>query len=202
LGGVHLDELILIKNLKKGRQSGKGGTTALEKLIDIYAGYVTVIVKNIIGAYMSEEDIEEAVSDVFLSVWNNSDKINTDEEFISVKAYIAAIARNTAKNKLRELRPHESLPDDEILIDDSSFYEQSIRIEAAEQKEIINEALLKMNEEERNIFLRYYYYYEKIADISRALSINESTIKSRLSRGRKHIKQAFAERGYICEDED
>ena len=111
MGGVHLDELTLIKNLKKGKQS------ALVKLIDIYAGYVTTIVKNIIGAYMSEEDIEEVVSDVFFSVWNNSSRIS--EDFNGIKAYIAAIARNTAKNKLRQLQPHESLPDDEILIDKS-----------------------------------------------------------------------------------
>ena len=80
--------------------------------------------------------------------------------------------------------------------------EQSLQLEISEQKEIINEALQQMNEEDKTIFIRYYYYYEKIADISKELSINESTIKSKLSRGRKLIKQAFTERGYICEEKD
>lgn len=86
----------IIKGLKNRKRS------SLEKAIEKYSAYVNVVVYNIIGGKMSKEDIEEAVSDVFISLWNNAEYINGESD--SLKAYIGAIARNKAKNKMRELK--------------------------------------------------------------------------------------------------
>ncbi len=183
-----MNEMILIRHLKKKKQA------ALERLIDHYAGYVTTIVRNILSSSMTAEDIEEVVSDVFFSVWNHADQITRGYQ---PQAYIAAIARNTAKNKLRELRPNDCLLDNDVLLVDNRYDEQ---LEQSEQKEIIQQALQQMNPEDRMIFLKYYYFYEKISDISQAFSMNESTVKSRLYRGRSFLRQVLTERGYTCED--
>ena len=50
----------IIKGIKNRKRS------SLEKAIEKYSAYVNVVVYNIIGGKMSKEDIEEAVSDVFI----------------------------------------------------------------------------------------------------------------------------------------
>ena len=47
---------------------------------------------------MSSADVEEVASDVFFTLWENADKVNSG----SVRGYLGSIARNKAKNKFRE----------------------------------------------------------------------------------------------------
>jgi len=98
-----MDERKLLINLKRKKRG------ALDKAITIYTGYVATIVYNMIGSMMSKEDMEEVISDVFISLWNHSDKL--DETRHSIKGYLGAIARNNSKNKLRGL--HSDLSIDE-----------------------------------------------------------------------------------------
>ena len=83
----------LIKGLKNKKRS------ALEKVIETYSAYVNVVVYNTIGNAMSKEDMEEVISDVFISLWNNSEYIRDEGE---LRPYIGAVARNKSINKLRE----------------------------------------------------------------------------------------------------
>ena len=64
------DEKKLIDGLKKRKR----GT--LEKIIEIYTPYVSAIVYNVIGSSMTKEDIEEAVSDTFVSLWKHSGNLD------------------------------------------------------------------------------------------------------------------------------
>ena len=50
-----------LRHLKRGSQA------ALEWFIDRYGGYVTAIIRGIIGQSMTVADVEEAASDVFLA---------------------------------------------------------------------------------------------------------------------------------------
>ena len=42
--------------------------------------------------------------------------------------------------------------------------------------------------------LRYYYNNEKIREISQAMDINISTVKTKLKRGRERLKQLLSEK--------
>lgn len=55
----------------------------------------------------------------------------------------------------------------------------------------------ELGEPDREIFMRYYYYEEKISKISKNMGINISTIKTKLARGRKRLKEVLElRRGY------
>ena len=58
-----------------------------------------------------------------------------------------------------------------------------------------------MGEPEREIFLRHYYYGQTVAAIGLEMQMNVSTVKSRLSRGRKKLKAILLEGGYCHEDQ-
>lgn len=91
----------------------KGDTAALGEVIDIYTPYVYAIVSNVFAGMLPEEDAEETVSDVFTALWYS--RLNAEAG--ALKAYIAAIARNKAKSRLRALRISEPLQDDFPLAD-------------------------------------------------------------------------------------
>jgi RNA polymerase sigma-70 factor (ECF subfamily) len=188
------DDLKLIQGLKAQDES------ALNKCINQYHSYVSCIVANIIGKAFPQEDIEEVMMDVFLAIWNHADTIDISVS-LSLKPYIGTVARNKAKNKLRTLSKFNStiLLEDEIAIDTKDFTKDILNNEL---KGILLETLNELNKDERICFINYYYYQKSIRLISEETGINESTIKSKLSRGRGKLKELLERKGFRYEDID
>lgn len=178
-------EHTILKKLKKQKRG------ALDEAIEHYTPYISVIVYNIIGRVMTREDMEEVVSSVFISLWNHSAELDSDKG--SIRSYLGAAARNHAKNKLRELRPHLPLEDfekSEVVIKDDPQSE----FERQEQKNILWDMVHELGEPDSEIFLRYYYYEEKIKHIAECTGLCVSTVKTKLARGRQKLKEKIIER--------
>lgn len=185
------DDLKLIQGLKKQDEN------ALNICINRYQSYVSYIVANIIGESLPNEDKEEIIVDVFLSIWNHADSIDTSISS-SLKPYIGTIARNKSRNRLRSLVKHNTIClDDQIVVDKNDFTEDLIN---KELNEILLETINMLNQDERVCFLKYYYYEKSIRVISKETGINESTIKSKLSRGRNKLKELLERKGFYYED--
>ena len=71
-------------------------------------------------------------------------------------------------------------------------------VEQAERAELIRALLNGLPPQDRAIFLRHYYYGQTAADIGAALAMPPSTVKVRLHRGRRKLKELLMERGYSC----
>lgn len=171
------EEEKLLINLKKRKRG------SLEKAIDIYTAYVSVIVYNIIGDVMTKEDVEEVVSDIFVSLWRSAETLDNNKG--SIRTYLSVIAQNCAKKKLRNAYIHSEL--NENL---AAFYsEPDEKVEADEEKAMLLELIRELGDPDSEIFLRYYWYDEKISKISEATGLCRSTIKTRLLRGRKKLKE-------------
>lgn len=69
----------------------------LQALMATYQAYVGTIIRNITRNSLSEQDVEELTADTFFAVWQTTDKLQAGK----VRAYLAAIARNKAKSRLR-----------------------------------------------------------------------------------------------------
>ena len=95
-------------------QMKQGSQDALAWFIQRYGAYVSTIIHNIIGQRMSNADVEEVASDVFLALWNNAGKILPN----AARSWLATVARNTARSRLR--RASDTLPLDEeaVIVDD------------------------------------------------------------------------------------
>ena len=57
-----------------------GKEDALVWFIDKYTPYVCTVIRYIIGAAMSEQDVEEVASDVFLTLWTQADRVTLVDE--------------------------------------------------------------------------------------------------------------------------
>lgn len=167
------------------------GKLNIDKILDNFYGYVYIIVKNGVSTYITDEDIEEIISDVFVAIWKNSDKLpNT----IDIKAYLTGIAKNVIRNKYRKTKLNFSISDYEEKLIDSISIENNA--EESEQNAIIKNTLKTLKEEEYNIFIMFYYGGKTIKEIAEKLKCSNGKVKVTLHRMRKIIKKNLEDGGY------
>ncbi len=154
----------------------------LEQLMDRYTNYLSVIVWNMLHNCLSPEDAEEVVSDVFLAAWNQAHEIHPG----ALKAWLAAVARNKARDRLRKL--HMELPLEEDVLELPDMNTPVTALERKEEQALVRRAVDQLGEPDREIFLRHYYYIQSVQEISQTLHMNESTVKTKLRRGRIRLK--------------
>ena len=164
---------------------------ALEKLMDKYIPYVSAIVWNILRATHSKEDAEEVVSDVFLAAWNQAGDIHPD----ALKQWLGAVARNKAKQKLRAGGFDLPLEEDVLEIPAEDTPEGTLTRE--EEARLVREAVDCLEEPDREVFLRHYWFCQTVAQIGTQMRMNESTIKTKLRRGRARLKKTLEKWGAV-----
>ena len=166
----------------------------LEKAMNDYTNYIYAIIRNDY-IYLTDEDMEEIVLDVFLTLWNNQNKLDINKRMSS---YIAGITRNLIKKKYRQSRKNENIEDyDERLIDFSNI---EISFIQREKNAIINNELNSLKTEDKDIFIKYYYFEKSIKEIAIYYNISESKVKSKLFRIRKKLHRVLKKRGYISNE--
>lgn len=171
----------LLRRLKV-RQEG-----ALEDLMDKYRRFVAVTITNVLGSAGQPPDVEELTSDTFYAVWDHADAIHSGK----LKAYLSTTARNKAKSFLRQRRELPMDIDTIELPDTGLSLEETIMQEDMARR--VKKAIHKMRPKDREIFLRYYYYLQTTDQIAATMDIPASTVRSRLSRGRKILKEKLSE---------
>ena len=81
-------------NKKKIGEYLRNNELNLEIVIDEYSGYVYKIIENMAIQYLSKEDVEEIISDTFVVLWKNRNKLDKTKE---LSPYIAGITRNLVR---------------------------------------------------------------------------------------------------------
>lgn len=167
-----VDEAKLLMRLKQKQEN------SINQAIEIYTPYLSTVLYNT-STSLSKEDAEEIISDVFVVLWKNAEYIDLEKG--SVRAYIATIARNLVYKRLRKNIAIASLDEIEVACDKD--IEKDCVVHDA-----VWQAVMSLGEPDSEIFVRCYKYGERIRDIAKATGINVSTIKSKLSRGKKKLK--------------
>ena len=175
------------------RKMRAGDPAGLSALMDSYVPYVSVVVWNILRGAMSPEDGEEVVSDVFLAAWDQAANIQAGH----VKGWLGAVAQNKAKSKLRQIG--RTVPLEDNMLDIPGMDDPSTDLERAEEQALVRRAVDSLPDQEREIFLRYYYYAQTVKEISVKMALNESTIKTKLRRGRIKLKEILTREGLVHE---
>lgn len=182
-----MDDKTLIRKLKKGDEQ------ALKELIIRFTPLISSIISNISCGSLSRADIEEVTSDVFVTLWKNSDKIIEK----SLKNYICCIVKSRTKDRLRKKNIDLMMNIDDI--EDENLPDSIFVEEETENKELcscLRKEIMKIGQPDREILIRYYYYYQTTSAIAEALEMNIDTVKSKLRRTRIKLKNALRDRGY------
>lgn len=167
------------------------GKLDIDKLLDDFYGYVYIIVKNGVSIYITDEDIEEIIYDIFTSIWQRSEVLSNTTD---VKAYLSGTAKNIIKNKYRKNKLNFSISDYEEKIVDNNNLEKIV--EEHEQNFIVKECLKTLKEEEYKIFIMFYYESKSTKEIANKLKCSVGKVKVILHRVRKIIRKSLEDGGY------
>lgn len=165
--------------------------SALEDIMDKYIPYVSVIAWNLLRTSMTKEDAEEVVSDVFLAAWNQAREIHPQ----ALKAWLGAVARNKARQKIRTAGLELPLEEDILEIPGEETPEGAVTRE--EEARLVRQAVDSLGEPDREVFLRHYWFAQTVSEIGAQMRLNESTIKTKLRRGRAHLKATLKKWGAV-----
>ena len=162
----------------------KDGELDIETIIKEYSGYVYTSIKNMSNTILSNEDIEEIISDVFFFLWKNKDKLKKTDK---VNFYLVGIAKNLLKEKYRKQKESSNIDDYENYLSNDKtldeIYEEKARMQ------ILQKGLDSLSDNDRKIFRLFYYGNKKSKEIAEELNMNEITVRSRLHRIKKQIKK-------------
>ena len=177
-----MKEELILRKLKRGDPAG------LEALMERYIPYVSAVVWNILRYSMEARDAEEVVSDVFLAAWEQAGDLKAG----AVKAWLGSVARHKAINKLRQR--NQDLPLEEDVLELPSDGPEGA-MERREEAKLVRRAVDSLGEPDREVFLRHYYHAQTVREISESMDLKESTIKTKLRRGRARLKEILTRWG-------
>lgn len=161
----------------------------LDKIVDDYTPYIRKIIQNMVGNNLTEEDKEEIILDTFFVLWK---RYNENIKINFLDSYIAGVARNLVKEKLKTLRYNIDIEQYQNSIEYS--YLETYTQEREEIKELYNK-INNLKENDIKIIKMFYYSNKSIKDIARELKISEVNVKTKLHRIRKKIRQELRKGG-------
>ena len=176
---MRCDETNYIKRLKKGKED------ALEFIVDKYLGLVKSAVYKVLSPLERDGIIDECINDIFLSVWNNSNKFNGEE--LDFKKWIYKVSKFKAIDYYRkEIRNLDvSLEDKEVST--NRLVEEEI-ISKEDNNELI-ELINTLEPIDRDIFTMKFFLGAKSDDIAKKFELSRAAIDNRIYRGKKKLSK-------------
>lgn len=163
-------------------------------LTEKYGRLLTYIIAGILKERAG--DVEECVNDTYLKIWRNAEKF--DFTRASLVTYLKVIARNTALNRLRDVKRHEDCRAGEeffSLADTVEDHTQSVEgaLLRKERTRQLGMVIRALPDKERELMLRRYFYLQPSKAIAMAMGMTVNAVDTKLSRLRGKVKAAFAE---------
>lgn len=166
----------LIKKAKKGDKQ------AFEQIIDYYQNTLYKIARTRLN---SIEDIEDAIQETIISAYKSIHKLYNISK---IKSWLITILINQCNYVYKQKQKNATISFD--LIEGKNQIDTSSQIHS----NIEFESLMKtLNNNERTILFLYYSEKYRTKEIGKILNINDSTIRSTISRAKKKIEKKLKE---------
>ena len=140
------------------------------------------------------DDAADAAQDAFIKAYTGLDSFRSDSRF---SVWLYRITYNICLDQMRRKKRANEVPltyededgnEAELPIPDESASPER-EYEKAELRELINKGLESLSPEHRQILIMREISDMSYADIAEALSIEEGTVKSRISRARRSLAE-------------
>lgn len=157
------------------RKAKKGDKDAFCRLMDMH---VQCMYKIAISYLKNDEDVADAIQDTILSCYENLPGLRKNNYF---KTWMIRILINKCKDILKR----KKLVTYTDQMPETPFYEEDYS--TAEWSQVLE----PLDNKYRLIILLYYMEGFNTREISDILNMKESTVKSRLQRGRKQVAEMY-----------
>jgi RNA polymerase sigma-70 factor (ECF subfamily) len=166
-----------IKRLKSKKED------ALEFIVDCYLPLVKATVHKVLSPIQKDELIDECINDIFLSIWNNSNKFTG--EALDFKKWVYKIAKFKAIDYYRKAQKDTAVSLDNIDLAHTQSVEDDLIL--AEQKDELIKLLNTLDPIDKNIFTMKFFLGMKSDDIAEKLKMTRASIDNRVYRGKKKL---------------
>lgn len=153
----------------------------LQQLVDTYGQYIFHL------AYLYVKDLqiaEEVTQDVFFTYYEKQQKFRGDA---TVKTYLTRIVINKSHDELRKIKRRHILQTVLPFMKEAISAEQHV-IEKV-RGESLKEAVWTLPIHYREVIVLYYYEDFTVQEMVMLLKVSENTIRTRLRRARKLLKE-------------
>lgn len=175
------DEIICSQLLNHNQQ-------AIINILKKYGGLIKYIIRNSVA--LTDEEIEECMSDVLFNIWNRAEKYNSEKS--SFKSWLAIVTRGTAVDYYRKTIKHKKAVYIEDLSSTIIFNEDFDKLGFEDILDLL-QALPPPNNE---IFYDRFIMGEEIKTIAEKYEISKDSAYKRINRGRKKLKEIFRKEGF------
>ena len=166
------------------RRLRSGDEKAIAMVMDKYSRMLWKCAAQILSP--SEEDIEECVADVFISLWQKPEQY--DESRGKLSTYLCTMVKNKALDRLRLIRARK-----EEIVD--QIPETVTPADNSEDGYDLEQCLDRLTDEDREIVKRRYYHDQKPAEIAKDMGMNKKKVENRLFRSKKKLKDMLNDMG-------
>ncbi len=175
----------------------RGSESAFEELVRLYEKRVYHLALRMSGG---QEDALEIAQEAFLSAWRGLKFFRGESSF---STWIYRLTTNAAIDYLRrEKRQGQgiSLDDEETFVEppDQRPGPQG-QAERAELRRLLQEGLLTLSAEHRQVLLLRELEGMSYEEIAQALDLDLGTVKSRIARAREKLRKYFTSSGNFSE---
>lgn len=169
---------------------------AIQMSMDTYDAYCRTVAAGILS---NPADIDEAVADTYLAVWNAIPPHRPK----CLRLFFGRIARNRSVSILRkntaDFRGGKNVL---VALDELSQCVSTLgcpeqEIDARQLGEAISCFLKKQPLQQRQVFLQRYFYMEDISDIANRYGLQEANVRMILSRTRQKLHKYLKKEGYL-----
>ncbi len=164
---------------------------ALSFLIHSFGSSVLTLARKIIGSLGSAEDVEECVSDVFLTAWTLAEDF--DSRRAGVRTWLLMLTKYQALAVRRRLLRRPACVGDPAEVEgvaaEGLVAEPVLQeILAQEEQRLLTRCITTMDLRLREVFVRRYLLGASIPDIARELRLSRGAVDNRLYRARRWLR--------------
>lgn len=158
---------------------------ALAFVFEAYGPGIYRLAQRVLAGIGRPEDVEECVSDVFLTAWNKIAEFDPSKG--SLRVWLHIITKYKALDYRRKrsggaiLEPLVSEPEERQTTEELALNRARIEdvVRLVESFDPIN----------RQLFYKRYFYYESMEEVARSSGLTVKAAESRLGRMRDHLKR-------------
>lgn len=166
-----------------------GDETAIEQVMDKYSRLLWTVASAVLKNVASEQDVEECVADVFISLWQNPEKYDAARG--GLRTWLCIKARSRALDRYREISRRSALPLEEVIAAETIGVAELAADE--ETRRELAAAIDTLAVQEREILIRRYYYGQKPREIALALDMSVKKVDNCLYRAKRKLREELEE---------
>lgn len=179
----------MMDELRTVARAKQGDADAFSLLVQTYETSVYRLALRMCG---NAHDAEEVAQEAFMAAWKGLPSFRGESKFSS---WLYQLTTNEAINFLRKEKRHRAVTPLEDEMEPATGDTAQQAAETKELQQALQQALDALTPEHRQIFLLRQMRQLSYEEIGRLLGLESGTVKSRLNRAKKQLRQILLQQG-------